>query len=145
MSVVSDIKYRGGIWRSAPGASAATLTELRAAARVVLPESYFDLLRFSNGGEGDLGVEPGWFAPWPAEDVVPNNLSYGVAKSLPWLFGFGSNGGNEMFGFDCRHASKMPIVIVPFIGMNLESVATVAINFEQFLSVCGLRLSLDDR
>jgi SMI1-KNR4 cell-wall len=145
MSVISEIQGRGGIWRSAPAASVVALSELRLAAPVVLPESYFEFLRFSNGGEGDLGVEPGWFAPWPAEDVIRNNLGYGVARSVPWLFGFGSNGGGEMFGFDCRSASEIQIVMVPFIGMDSESVATVAANFEQFLSLCGLQAPRNDR
>src|SRR5947209_6466533 len=79
-----------------PPASATALRELAEAAPVPLPDEYAALLRFSNGGEGQLAVEPGWFQLWSAEEVLELNRDYGVNEFLPGFFGFGSSGGGEL-------------------------------------------------
>ena len=126
------IGNRGGIWRFASPADAAAIALLRSAAPSTLPDSYFALLRVTNGGEGDLGVDPGWFVPWPVKDVLLNNREYQIAKFAPGLFGFGSNGGGECLAFDLRDAGAGRIVMVPFIGMDLREAVVVAENFDQF-------------
>ena len=73
LSAVPPIGSRGGVWRFAKPASDDAIAALRASAPVGIPSSYYNFLRITNGGEGDLGVDPGWFAPWPAEHVVQNN------------------------------------------------------------------------
>jgi cell wall assembly regulator SMI1 len=77
-------------------------------------------------------VEPGWFVPWRAEDVLLNNSGYQIAKYAPGLFGFGSNGGGECLAFDLRDEGTGRIVMVPFIGMDLQQVVVIAENFDQF-------------
>jgi hypothetical protein len=62
-----------------------------------LPKVCLDLLLNTNGGEGDLGVEPGWFPFWSADDAVRLNQEYEVQMNLPGCFAFGSNGAGEMF------------------------------------------------
>ena len=51
----------GREWRKAEGASQEAIALLKSVAPVDLPESYFSLLSFSNGGEGPLAVQPLWF------------------------------------------------------------------------------------
>ena len=133
------IGSRGGTWDFAAGASEQTLRELRAGAPIGVPDSYFDFLRLTNGGEGSLGgVEPGWFMPWPAEEVLHNNLGYNVAEFLPGLFAFGSNGGGELFAFDLRETGKGSIVMVPFIPMELDEAIVVAASFDEFVTHVGV-------
>src|SRR5262245_45293196 len=91
-----------GIWRPAPPAEKAILAALRAQASIRLPASYFDQLAISNGGEGDLGTEPGWISFWPADEVINLNKGYCIAADLPGFFGFASNGGGEVIAFDAR-------------------------------------------
>ena len=105
MDLVDQIKTRGGIWRDAGPATEEQLERLRATLSPPAPEAYFELLKFSKGGEGDLGVEPGWFCPWPADEVVANNEGYRVAEFYGDFLAFGSNGGGEMLAFDRRHSS----------------------------------------
>jgi hypothetical protein len=92
---------------------------LRDGAGTVLPASYFEQLAVSNGGEGDLGVQPGWISFWPAEKVVSWNARYRVPEFLPGFFGFASGGG-ELLAFDVRRQEPFPIVMVPFIPMARE-------------------------
>jgi hypothetical protein len=92
----SEISNRGGTWRKAPRSNNDTVRKLRDEGPVGLPDRYFEFLRFSDGGEGDLGVEPGWFAPWASTEVIQLNGDYQIAACLPSFFGFGSKGGGEM-------------------------------------------------
>lgn len=80
------------MWRGKPPASEDVLRQLRANCAFTLPPAYLDLLRFSNGGEGDISIEPDWCCLWAAEEVIENNKDYEVSEHLPGFFGFGSNG-----------------------------------------------------
>ena len=102
-----------------------------------LPQSYFDQLAASNGGEGDLGVEPGWIAFWPAEEVLESNAAYSLAEFLPGFFGFGSNGGGELLAFDVRAQEPYPIVMVPFIPLEAREAVQIARSFEELREFIG--------
>ena len=65
-----------GTWRPAPPATETALAALPNQAPLELPPAYIAELAVSDGGEGDLGVEPGWIALWPAEEVVALNEGY---------------------------------------------------------------------
>lgn len=54
----------GGVWRPRAPAPLAVLHALAAAAPIRLPQAYIDQLADSNGGEGPLGVDPGWTVLW---------------------------------------------------------------------------------
>jgi len=138
---VPEFGNRGGIWRPAPPATAAEINKLRARVPTGLPESYFELLLGSNGGEGDLGVEPGWFCPWPADEVLSLNQGYSISEVAPGLFGFGSSGGGELLAFDMRHPVEWPIVMVPFIPLSLDEAITISDNFDDFSAFVGRLLT----
>jgi hypothetical protein len=126
-----------GIWRAAPPASAVALAKLRDQAPVRLPQSYFDQLAASNGGEGDLGVKPGWIAFWPAEEVLGSNAAYSLTEFLPGFFGFGSNGGGELLAFDVRTHEPYPIVMVPFIPLEVREAVQIAGSFQELRDFIG--------
>jgi hypothetical protein len=129
-----------GIWRAAPPAEKDALAVLKARASVLLPDSYLGQLAISNGGEGDLGAEPGWISLWPAEEVIELNADYEIADSLPGFFGFASNGGGELIAFDHRTGAPFPIVMVPFIPMDVREAIQIARSFDSFLHLIGKRL-----
>jgi hypothetical protein len=90
------------IWRPEAPASEESLKRLAEQAGFHVPDSYLSQLRYSNGGEGDLAVDPGWISLWRAEDVISQNSAYEVPELVPGLWGFGSNGGGELLAFDLR-------------------------------------------
>jgi hypothetical protein len=98
-----------------------------------LPTEYFELLAASNGGEGELGAEPGWFQLWPAEQVEDLNLDYEVPANLPGWVGIGSNGGGELFALD----ELGTILMVPFIPMTRDEAVVVAANLREFAGLFG--------
>lgn len=120
-----------------PPASPEALRRLASAAPVALPLEYLDLLASSNGGEGELGVEPGWFQLWPAEEVMELNRGYCVPEFLPGFFGFGSNGGGELLAFDLRGGPPYRVTMVPFIPMDADEAVTIAENFAEFVAALG--------
>jgi hypothetical protein len=133
-----DFANRGGVWRSVGPAPEEDLKKLRRAFHAPLPEAYFELLRFSNGGEGELGAAPGWFAPWPAADVMHFNRIYEVQERLPGLIGFGSNAAAEMFAFDTRRTQPWPVLAIPFAVDDVEQATWVAKDFDAFVALIAV-------
>ncbi len=104
-----------------------TLAELG----IALPEDYVRFLRTHNGGEGFLGAN--YIIFWKAEELSSLNREYEVDKYAPGILLFGSDGGGEGYGFDTQDAA-MPVVRVPFIGMDRRYATAVASNFSDLFA-----------
>jgi hypothetical protein len=124
-------------WDRKPPAEPEAIQRLIAGAGVDLPEEYLSLLRHSNGGEGELGVEPGWFQLWPTEEVLDLNRDYEVAEFAPGFFAFGSSGGGEILAFDLRGEKPWKVVMIPFIPMEPEEAIAIAEHFGAFVQSMG--------
>ena len=96
-------------------------------------QEYRDFLLFSNGAEGPIG-EHGYIQLWALEDLVEFNLGYAVQEFAPGIFLFGSDGGDEAFGFDLRDPG-MPVIRIPFIPMSNDLVVQIAPTFIRFLAM----------
>lgn len=99
-----------------------------------LPPDYALFLSEHNGGEGFIGDN--YVILWKAEELGPFNREYEVDQLAPGLVLFGSNGGGEGYGFDTRSAD-MPIVRVPFVGMDLQYATPVASSFSRLFTQLG--------
>lgn len=137
-------KSKPGVWRRAPPASEAAIQKLLVDCGLNLPRAYLDHLRWSNGGEGDLALEPGWVCFWSTEEVVESNIDYEVAEYLPGFFGFGSNGGGELLAFKVEASEPWPIYMVPFVPMEKEAAYIIAKNFEEFSAAVGYELKVGE-
>ena len=124
-------------WQREAPASEEALTALESGAPARLPAAYREFLRYSNGGEGILGIQPGWFQIWTAQEVLPLNADYQVQDWLPYLFGFGSSGGGELLAFDTRTPDEWSVCIVPFSDLCEASVLPLASNFTTFVQEMG--------
>lgn len=113
------------------------LAEL-AAAHPKLPPSYLAFLGCSNGAEGPLGVEPGWFVVWPAEEALVASEQFELPKYLPGYFAFGGNGGGELLVFHLAESSKQgQVFMVPAIGIADAERQPVAASFAEFQRQIG--------
>jgi hypothetical protein len=121
-------KFRG----NAP-ASAAEIEQVEADVGFRLPADYGSFLRHVNGGEGFIGPNA-YIIFWKLGELAEMNRAYQVPEFAPGLFIFGSDGGGEAYAFDVR-TSAMPIVSVPFVGMDLSLVRVIAATFNDFLEV----------
>lgn len=102
-----------------------------------LPEDYLALLRYSDGGEGTLGIQPGWLQLWSSADVLEHNKGYAIAECLPGFIGFGSNGGGELLAFDTQSGKPWKIVMIPFISTSADEARVIANDFAEFIRAIG--------
>jgi hypothetical protein len=120
-----------------PSAPESTLTLLRIH-HPTLPSEYFDFLAEHNGAEGSLGIDPGWFIVWPAEDALVATSDYQLPMYLPGYFAFGSNGGGELFVFaTIREIHDSSVFMVPAIGKGKEVLVRIASSFAEFSTAMG--------
>jgi hypothetical protein len=94
-----------------------------------LPDKF--LAYHSSGGltEGPANSDVlGWFQLWPVNELEYWNEQYRVGEYAPGLCGFGSNGGGCMLAFDAEGR----ILLVDFIGMELEYAQLVASSWDEF-------------
>lgn len=110
----------GREWHKADGASPAALAQLRAVAPVKLPESYFSLLSFSNGGEGPLAVQPFQLCLYPAEEVVQIEQDGDFKEFFDNFLVIGGNGGGEAVVFDLRKDEPYPLVAFDMTNIDLS-------------------------
>jgi hypothetical protein len=141
MSIVNLLGDSAAKWNRNPPAATDAIQDLVSECAIDLPDEYLEFLRFSNGGEGELGVEPGWFQIWPAEQVLELNKVYEVDTNVPGFFAFGSNGGGEMLVFDVRSKQPWSIAMIPFIPMQSDMVKTIALDFEAFVRQMGKKFA----
>lgn len=126
-------------WQKATPARPEDITALLRESAIPLPPEYIAFLAQSNGGEGDLGVRPGWCQLWPAAEIIPLNSSYEIQAELPGFLAFGSSGAGELFAFDGRRAAPFPIVAVPYVPLGPEEASPVAPDFPTFARLLGKR------
>ena len=139
MSIADILRENVDKWAvRPPAATEEAIENLVRDAGVALPTDYLQFLRFANGGEGDLGVQPWYFQVWTAEDAIENNRSYNVPEFLPGFFGFGTNLGDELLAFDVRRRGESRVFMIPMIPMSESDAVEIVPDFETFAMVCGL-------
>lgn len=125
-------------WTRRDPASADAIRVLQASVDFTIPPEYLTFLQFSNGGDGDLCIEPWCFRLESAESVIDFNRGYQVEKFLPGFFAIGSSGGGEMLAIRKEDGSPCPIYMVPFIPMAEGNAAQIAFDFKLFAMCLGL-------
>jgi hypothetical protein len=128
------------IWYKNSGASSEALKVLRASVDVYLPNEYFELLAYSNGGEGTLSVSPFNFCLDSAEDAAKNKKEKIYDEFFSGFFVFGGSGGGDYIAFDLRASQPWQIVAIDMTNIDLtESVDFIAKDFATFLTLVGLK------
>ena len=128
---------KDAVWDPEEPAKLESIQKLVDNAGKELPEEYLALLRYSDGGDGVLGLEPGWLQLWSSTDVLENNKDYEIEEYIPGFFGFGSSGGGELLAFDTRRGKPWKIVMIPFVPMSAELAIVIAQDCEEFIRAIG--------
>ncbi len=95
-----------------------------------LPGQYIEFLRIGNGGEGFIGES--YAILWDVSELASLNTSYESNKWAPGFLIFGSDGGDEAFGFDTRKPRWL-VVQIPFVGMDWNEARSLGDSFNEFL------------
>lgn len=101
-----------------------------------LPEDYFQFLLKSDGGEGFVGLSPGYFQLWQAHQVSRFSSEYGVSQYLPGYVAIGGSGGGELYVFSVT-GQPPGLFHVPAIGMESDVLEQVADSFSDFIIEFG--------
>lgn len=84
-----------GWWHANPPISPAVKTSLVNGVGRKLPDDYLEFLGWSNGGEGDTGLN--YFTLWKAEELVSLSEGYEIESFLPGSIAIGDDGPNLLF------------------------------------------------
>ena len=128
----------GRDWFRMDGATPEELAELQAVAPGKLPARYFELLAFSNGGEGPLAMQPYNLCLDSARTVAESirSANHGQPNLQGFLI-FGGNGGGEYLAFDSRQDAPWPIVSIDMI-VGGDSAEVIATDFDGFFDRIGI-------
>jgi hypothetical protein len=128
----------GREWLKNDGASTDAIEKLWVVSPVVLPQSYFNFLAVSNGGEGPLPVQPFWLVLDPTEEVVKTAQGDTFKEFFPGFFVIGGNGAGEAIAFDYRSTGSCPVVAFDMTNIDLdESVLRIAPDFDALIEMIG--------
>jgi hypothetical protein len=120
------------------GASDEAIAALVAAAPVDLGMIYLAFLRRSNGASGDLGIQPGSFVLWGAEELRERNQEYNkLAGRSADFFAFGSAGTSKVLVFDLRDKVPWPVMMLDAARMKLDEGEQAARDFVELVGVLG--------
>lgn len=138
MRPVTELLSKHGCeWRKVEGATPPQITELLGALPFEPPAEYLEFLRYSNGGEGELALEPLWFQLFDVAFTIQLWQDENYRREYPNLFFFGSNGGLESIAIDISYSKPWPIVMIDCIA-GLESAIHISSNIEAFIEKVGL-------
>ncbi|MNO85658.1 SMI1 / KNR4 family protein [compost metagenome] len=94
-----------------------------------LPNDYKDIVKVLNGFE--LAISISYIVFWPVDVLIELNEGYGVNEFAPGIILFGSDGGNQAFGYDLRD-DEMKIITIPFIVMDLNDIEICGKDMNDF-------------
>ena len=127
----------GREWFKNEGASEDVIGHLSAVAPLPLPASYLALLRYSNGGEGPIPVEP-WNFCLDTAEIAADTQEGAMKEFFPALFVIGTSGGGEAIALDASSPAPQPVVQFDMTNCNLaESIRSLAPDFDAFLDMIG--------
>ena len=124
---------KDAVWDTKEPAKPESIERLVANVGKALPSEYLALLRYSNGGEGSLDIDPGRLQLWSSEEVLEHNRGYEIAEHIPGFLGFGSSGGGELLAFDTQSGKHWKVVMIPFIPMSAKEAIVIANDFREFI------------
>ncbi len=135
---VSEILNEPGrLWTPKPPAGADEIEQLRESAPFDLPAKYVELLRYCNGGEGELDAPPLYFQLDSIADSMKHNLIWHEKGEYTGFWFIGGNGGMESIGFDLREGPPWSLVMIDLIA-GTESAERIAGDIAEFIEKIGL-------
>jgi len=126
----------GRDWTPRPGASDDQIAQLLAVAPWPVPDALLALLRYANGGAGELALAPCWFVLDPVELIVDSFHDPELVEQFAGFCFFGGNGGLERIALDCRSGPPFPVVMIdPIAGP--DSAEAIAPDVDAFIAAIG--------
>jgi hypothetical protein len=125
------------MWTPEPPADEDEINALRMLVSFALPLEYVELLRFCNGGYGELDAPPLLFAMDSIAASVKHNEIWREEGQYADFWFIGGNGGLETIGFDLRSGEPYPIVMIDCIAGE-TSAERIADSMAEFIMKIGV-------
>lgn len=113
-----------------PGATNEQIASAEQVLGIRFPEDFREFVKERNGGEGLIGQT--YVVLWHIQELGQKNRAYDPDVWAPGLLLFGTDGGNEGFGFDTRE-EVLPIIQIPLVGMSWGEARPLGDTFHDFL------------
>ena len=137
MNSISDLLTQPNRrWKRFSPANEAEIKELVNSVETNLPQEFLDLLEFSNGGEGDIALQPLLFYLYEIKEIINLKKNEFYKTEFPNHLFFGGNGGLEIIAFDLRKNPYSVVMIDPIAGE--ESAIEISPNIAEFIKAIGL-------
>ena len=127
----------GREWTPKAAAEESEISKLRQLAPFVLPAEYVELLRFCNGGYGELDAPPLRFQMDTIAETVEHNEMWRKEGQYASFWFIGSNGGLETIGIDLRSGPPWPIVMIDCLAGE-DSAEQIANDMAEFITKIGI-------
>ena len=135
--IAEILNEAGRIWTPNPPADEVEIAQLVKLAPFELPLEYLELLRYCNGGEGELNAPPLWFQMESIADSIWHNEFFHKQGDFLSFWFIGGNGGLETIGFDRRTGPPWAIVMIDCIAGD-QSAERIASHISDFIWRIGL-------
>jgi hypothetical protein len=124
-------------WERKAGATSEEIDYLIEAIKIELPKELLELLRFSNGGFGDLASPPRLLSLYTCDEIIADYIDEWLREDFSGFLFIGSNAGLESIAIDYREEQPYPIVMIDRIGGS-KSAKIIASDCETFIDTIGL-------
>ncbi len=124
-------------WSPKAPADEDEIAELRELVPFDLPAEYIELLRYCDGGYGELDAPPLLFHMDSIAESVEHNETWRKQGQYTGFWFIGGNGGLETIGFDLRTGPPWPIVAIDRIAGD-DSAQRIAADMEDFVQKIGI-------
>jgi len=124
-------------WHPAPPATEDDIRRLKLASPVPLPEPLCQLLRQTNGGEGDLALPPLFFVLDNVDEIISGMKDPYLQNEFKNLLFFGGNGGLERIAVDWRQQTQPYSIVMIDPVAGPESAEKIADDIETFIAAIG--------
>jgi hypothetical protein len=142
-AVADILSEPGREWTSKRPADENQIAELSQNVGFELPAEYIELLRFCDGGYGELDAQPLLFEMDSIAAAVEHNQVWREQGQFCEFWFIGGNGGLELIAFDLRTGPPWSIVMIdPIAGPR--SAERIADSMPEFILRIGLRRYHDD-
>ncbi|MGF1836808.1 SMI1/KNR4 family protein [Photobacterium sanguinicancri] len=126
----------GRDWYKVEGAKVDEIQKFDKCFNNILPKGLLDLLRYSNGGEGPLEVQPYNFVLDSVDQIIETNGTCEISETFSGFIIFGSDGGGEYIAYD---TTSSEVVSLDMCNTDIsESRLLVAPDFNSFLKFVGV-------
>jgi len=125
-------------WEKKSGATVEDINRLIKEIKIELPEKILELLRFSNGGFGDLACPPRLLSLYSCDEIIAEFQDEWLKEEFSGFLFIGGNAGLESIALDYRKTQPYPVVMIDRIAGS-KSAKVIAPDANAFIEAIGLR------